>query len=51
VSEDDLECVLAESLYKTANYPVKEFASSDCRCKSHLFTSSKIPCKILFLSI
>ena len=43
ISDDDLECMLADSLQDIADFPVKGFGSSDCRCKSHLFYFGQDP--------
>ncbi|OQA18711.1 MAG: Sugar fermentation stimulation protein A [bacterium ADurb.Bin363] len=36
-SSEDLECKLAQALFKIADFYVPAFGSSDCSCKSHLF--------------
>jgi len=36
-SSEDLECNIAESISKIADFSVKNFGSSDCKCESHLF--------------
>jgi len=37
MSSDRLECEIADQLQKLAPRTVKNFGSSDCKCKSHLF--------------
>jgi sugar fermentation stimulation protein A len=39
----DLECELAESLAKIADWNVPGFGSSDCRCPTHLFAMQDDP--------
>lgn len=36
-SEKKVECGLSEKMSKVAEGSVKNFGSSDCRCKSHLY--------------
>lgn len=40
---DDLECEIAQSLKKIADWEMPGFGSSDCACPSHLFGMSKNP--------
>jgi sugar fermentation stimulation protein A len=42
-ASDDLECGMAASLRKIAEWEVKDFGSSDCNCNSHLFGMSEDP--------
>ncbi len=42
-SSEDLECNLAETISKIADFSVKNFGSSDCKCESHLFGFRKNP--------
>jgi sugar fermentation stimulation protein A len=40
---DDLECEIAQSLKKIADWEMPGFGSSDCACPSHLFGMGKNP--------
>ncbi len=40
---DDLECEIAQSLKKIADWEMPGFGSSDCECPSHLFGMQKDP--------
>jgi sugar fermentation stimulation protein A len=42
-SSDRLECEIASSVSKIAQWSVKEFGSSDCTCATHLFGFKKDP--------
>jgi len=42
-ASEDLECGLATALNKIADWEVKGFGSSDCKCVSHLFGMSEDP--------
>lgn len=42
-SSEDLECNIAEAISKIADFSVKHFGSSDCKCESHLFGFIKNP--------
>ena len=52
ISSDQLECELAESLQNIADYFVKGFGSSDCRCDSHLYYFVENPLQnLLFIKM
>ena len=40
---DDLECSLAQSVKKIADWEIKGFGCTDCHCSSHLFGMSNNP--------
>ena len=43
VTGDSLECELAAHIKETAEYQVKGFGSSDCKCASHLYYFTENP--------
>jgi sugar fermentation stimulation protein A len=44
-TSEDIECALAASLQKIANWSIPGFGCSDCSCKSHLFGMDEDPVK------
>ncbi|OPY72595.1 MAG: Sugar fermentation stimulation protein A [Syntrophorhabdus sp. PtaU1.Bin058] len=45
-TSEDLECAIAADLRKIADWSVKGFGSSDCRCESHLFGMENDPVQL-----
>ncbi|WP_297208891.1 MULTISPECIES: DNA/RNA nuclease SfsA [Thermodesulfovibrio] len=43
ITEQNIECSLAEKLRKISDNSIPQFGSSDCHCKSHLFYFKKNP--------